>query len=379
MIKILASGDHHFSEHSRFAECKRVHQWMVEEVRRRKPAAFLSGGDIYESASTPLERAAVAEWLTAIAEVCPIVLSRGNHDRPFELGLLRRLRTKHPIIVEERCGVHYVGGAAIAVLAWPERATLLAQLGSAADADMAAGDALRAVLRGLGAELAAYDGPKVLLTHCMLDGSKTSLGQPLIGASMNVGLADLALSNADFVIASHVHMPQEYYYGNTQFLYAGSPFRTAFGEVEQKSIVELTLGNEGTALWERIPTPATPMLLGEDEWRDGEWLCGWTGLDPDQASGAEIRLRWRVPSDQREEARRAVMQVRDDLLSRSAVSVKLDEVVIAVTRARAPQISAAKTLREKLDVLWTARNDVPDAARRERLLSKLAQVEQEVA
>ena len=59
-MRLLASGDHHFREHSRFAEAIRVHSWMVDVARERKPDVFLSGGDVYESASTPLEREAVA-------------------------------------------------------------------------------------------------------------------------------------------------------------------------------------------------------------------------------------------------------------------------------------------------------------------------------
>lgn len=381
MIKILASGDHHFSERSRFAECKRVHHWMAEEVARRKPAVFLSGGDIYESASTPVERAAVAEWLEAITETCPAIICKGNHDRPRETELLGKLRTKHPIIVEERCGVHYVAGVAIAVLAWPERATLLAQLGSGAEADMAAGDALRAVLRGLGAELAAHDGPTVLLTHCMIDGSKTSLGQPLIGAPMNVGLADLALSGADFVVASHIHCPQEWEHGRTQILYCGSPFRTAFGETEEKSIVELTIG-DGVALWDRIVTPCTQMLLIEGAWDSSNARMSITSKTfphADRVRGAEVRLRYDVEADQRDAAKRAAAQMRELMLADGAIRVQVEEQVIAVSRARAPEIARARTLQEKLETIWEVRNDIPDAARRERLLGKVAQLEGEVA
>ena len=80
-MKIVASGDHHFDEHSpRWAECLRIHRWMADEVRRRKPDLFLSGGDIYERASTPVERSAVAEWLTVLAETCPVIIAKGKYE-----------------------------------------------------------------------------------------------------------------------------------------------------------------------------------------------------------------------------------------------------------------------------------------------------------
>lgn len=384
MIKILASGDNHWDEHSRFAECKRVHGWIADTVAERRPAVFLDGGDIYERASTPIERAAVAEWVKAITETCPMVIVKGNHDRPFDCEFLGRLRTKHPVIVEERCGVHYVGGVAIAALAWPSRSMLLAKLGRGASSEaveLAAGDALRDVLRGLGTELAAHDGPKVLLTHAMINGSRTSLGQPLVGCEMTVGLDDLALSGADFVVASHIHCPQEWEHGDTQILYCGSPYRTAFGETEPKSIVELTLG-EGTALWDRIETPATQMLLLEGAW---DSALGAMTMDPQlfastlTVRGAEVRFRYEVEHDHREASKRAAQDLRDKMLADGAVSVKLDEQVIALTRARAPEITTARTLSEKVQTLWSVHNDTPDAERRERLLAKLAQLESEVA
>jgi len=81
-----------------------------------------------EVASTPDERAAAAAWLVAMAEVCPVLLVRGNHDRRRDCALLARLTSKHPIIVEEGASVHHIGGAAIAAMAWPDRANLAANL-----------------------------------------------------------------------------------------------------------------------------------------------------------------------------------------------------------------------------------------------------------
>lgn len=76
-MKILASGDHHWDEHSRFDECERIHGWIASQIEYERPDVFLSAGDIYERASTPRERAAVAEWLVRVAETCPVVIAKG--------------------------------------------------------------------------------------------------------------------------------------------------------------------------------------------------------------------------------------------------------------------------------------------------------------
>lgn len=383
-MKIIASGDHHFDEHRKLAECVRIHAWIADLVRREQPDVFCSGGDIYERASTPAEREAVAEWLTAVAEVCPIVIAKGNHDRPLDAYWLRRLRTRHPVIVEERAAVHVIAGAAIATVAWPSRSALATMAGGdGAGTEAAARDALAAVLRGLGSELAAHDGPRVLLGHFMIDGSKTSTGQELLGAEMNVSLADLALAGADVVLASHIHLAQSWEIDGRPVLMCGSPLRQNFGEMEEKSVVLLEWEARDLVRVERVPTPATPMVHVDATWTrdvsvDGGAVCEGAlvlaGGEP-VVSGAEVRLRVHVSADHREAARRAAQEVADHYRERGAISVKVEEQVIASTRARTPEVAAAKTLADKLAALWESRNDVPDPVRRDALVRKLGELE----
>lgn len=374
-MKIIASGDHHYDEHRRLAECVRIHAWIADLVRQERPGLFLSGGDIYERSSTPVEREAVAEWLAAVAEVCPVVIAKGNHDRPLDAALMRRIRSRHPIIVEERAAVHVVAGAAIATVAWPSRSALAAMAGGdAAGTDAAAKDALAAVFRGLGAQLAAHDGPRVLLGHFMIDGSVTSTGQEMLGAEMNVSLADLALAGADVVIAAHVHRAQEFEIGGAPVLLAGSPFRQNYGEMEPKSVVLLEWSGGRLARVERVPTPCAAMVHLAATWdADSASLDGLD--DADFPDGAEIRLRYHVPADQQDAARRDAQRWADEFRAAGAVSVKLEPMVLAVTRARTPEVAAARTLEQKLRALWESRHDVPNQVRADALVAKLSELE----
>jgi DNA repair exonuclease SbcCD nuclease subunit len=374
-MKIIASGDHHFDEHRRLAECIRIHAWIADLVREERPDVFLSGGDIYERASTPTEREAVAEWLSAVAEVCPVVIAKGNHERPLDVFWLRRLRTRHPIIVEERAAVHVVAGAAIATVAWPSRSALATMAGGeAAGTDAAAKDALAAILRGLGGELAAHNGPRVLLGHFMIDGSRTSTGQELLGAEMNVSLADLALAGADVVIASHIHLAQGWEIGGAPVLMCGSPFRQNFGEMEPKSVVLLEWTGGRLARVERVPTPATPMVHLEEEWDAEAGRFPWIE-EADFPPGAELRLRYRVAATHRDAARRSAQEWAERFRAAGAVSVKVEECVEASTRSRTPEVARATTLREKMRALWEARKDVPDPVREDALVRKLSELE----
>lgn len=377
-MKVLAAADHHWDEHRRFNECMRVHDFMIEVAEREGVDLFVSAGDIYERASTPREREAVARWLIRMASICPVLIAKGNHEKPLDLRIMGALESAYPIVVEEAASVHYLGGFAVGAVAWPDRGVLAAGFKgqNAQELDATAQDALRNVLRGLGQELSAYDGPRLLIGHFMIDGSVTSVGQPLIGHTMNIGLADLSLARCPLVIAGHVHAPQSWKHGDCDILYTGSPFRTTFGEVEEKSVVLAEYDGERLIGWKRIPTPCAPMFLAASSWPIGE-TWEWAGLpeDPAHLVGAEIRLRFDVPADQRAAAKAAVEAVKADLLERGAADVKIEEQVVSTIRARAPEIVTARSLRDKMLALWKARDSAPDDVRAARILGKVDELE----
>jgi exonuclease SbcD len=248
------------------------------------------------------------------------------------------------------------------------------------------------VLRAFGAHLAEHRGPRVLLAHAMVIGSRVSTGQPLVGCDFEIGVEDLALAGADAVALGHIHMPQAWgqaeselvaHVGPAPVIYPGSPRRTAFGEVEEKGYVIVSLasgprderGRVATG-WERIATPCTPMVLAEGEYESAAGIRLDHGF---VVSGAEVRLRYQVAADQRDAARAAAETLRADMLDRGAVDVKLEEVVIATSSARAPEVARARTVAEKLRAMWRARGDEPEPDRAERLLAHVGEIETEAA
>lgn len=378
---LLASADHHFDAHGpRWSECLRIHGWMVEEARRTKPDVFVSAGDIYERDSTPEERSAVAAWLRAMAEICPVVIARGNHDKKGDLALLAKLRTVHPIHVFETCGVVRVGGAAIAVVPWPSRATLAAHLpaGTSGDElDAITTEELGHVMQALGDELAAHDGPRVLAGHWAITGAMTSLGQPLRGGGMNIGLADLGRARADIAIAGHTHLPQDWVFDGRPIVMCGSSFRTAYGEAEEKSIVRARWERGAFAGWERVRTPARPMHLLTGAWVDGKLES--SALPEGEVEGSDIRLQYTVPSDRQTEAKTIARGLREGWLAAGAADVKVDDEVVPVQRpevAVAKAVAAQPTLFDQLVAYWGARAIPVDESRRGRLGTRLEQIEE---
>lgn len=396
MGTIVGLGDSHFWEGSpRFEECLRIHDWIAEWVRENRPDMVVHGGDIYERRSLPGERNRAAEWVLDIAATCPMLIVGGNHDAPRDLTIFEHLRGKHPIRVVDTAGVEecFGTGIAIAAMAWPRKEQALARLGAAGkeESEQTAQALLRNLLLGLGTDLREHyhDRPQLFVGHAMVRGSKTSVGSELVGTDFELGLEDLGLVGADAYHLSHIHMHQHWEVAGAPVIYPGSAYRTSFGETEPKGFVVYRHDGQRITDWEFVETPATPMILVEAEWvlehvgLPGDVIVptgfGWmdtSQMDPGAwAQGAEIRFRYHVYADQRESARLAAREYSDRLRDAGAVSIKVEEQVHQETRARAPEIGQAKTLREKLEAQWKSR-DFDPGDRRESLLSKLDELEE---
>jgi DNA repair exonuclease SbcCD nuclease subunit len=379
-------ADSQVDEHSRLAEHDRVMEFVTSDAEQRGCMLLVHGGDVYERRSTVRERQAVQRWIEDFS--FDVAICGGNHEAAGEVEeLADRARSVFACeIPEVRVFGDGADAVAVAFLPWPRREQLRAWLGTPAsteEVDLTAHELLRRILRGLGSELDKVPPtvPRVLVAHAAVVGYRTDPDQPAhVGEGMQLSVEDLMLAGADIVLLGHIHMPQEFTGTRADgvsvpVVYAGSPRRTAYakGELVPKGYVVVTFDGR-TPTWQRIPTPATPMQLIEATW-GGNRLVFFA--PPFIEAGAEVRLRYEVAADQRVAARMEADRVVADWRMGGAAEVKLDEVVLPVTAARAPEIARATTLAAKLDALRAARGETLDAARCERLAAKVVQLEQE--
>lgn len=380
-MRIAFVTDNHFDSHSRFEETTRVHNWIADDAERRGCTLTVLGGDLFERArSNSEERNAVAAWLLRMAALGEVVGIDGNHDGAGETALLNLLESPHPIRFYSRPAVHLVGNILIACLPWPRKAALLAEAGTGGleAVNNIAQHHLRNILRGLGGEMdqeqATSGGlARLALAHVMIDGAKTDHDQPLVGADMALSLQDLGLMRADFYACGHVHAQQDDTIDGAPCIYGGAPRHNNFGEPGPKGYVVIEFNDAGELVsWERVSTPATPMLLVAAEWRGGK-LHHAPDLD---VAGAEIRLRYRVPADERAAARAAAEEWRDRALDEGAFAVLCEEDVVITKRARAPQVAVAQTVAGKLAAHWEAIKFSP-GERESALLGKATELEEE--
>jgi DNA repair exonuclease SbcCD nuclease subunit len=404
-MRILATGDDHISEHSkRWSECQKVHQWIVDVVQDEHIDLVLNGGDVYDGPSTPIDREFASDIFIRIGAHASQVVAKGNHDIYRDCQILAKLKTDHPIHVEERAGVVHMCGAAIGVMAWPERGGILAskmqlELGYYDPAELTQSrlerrfgkehvenvvrDSLQAVLRGLGSQLAEHNGPRVLLGHFMVNGAMTSTGQPLLGSPMNVSLDELALANAHIGLMSHIHMAQCFDVNGAPHHYSGSPYRTDYGQLEPKGVLIAEFDDAtGKLIGTRfIESPCAKLEHVELWWEDDHFTPQQGGLPylavfPD-LSNTELRLRYHVPVDQREAAERRANEIADAMRSNGVISVKIEPLTKATKRARAPEVAKAYAIRDKLLAYWPTIGFEP-GNRMDALLVKASELEEQV-
>ena len=379
MTKIALIGDSHADQFHRFEEHNRILEWIGDDAAARGVDLFLHSGDVWERKSTSTERIAVANYMRQWAEVAPVLVVGGNHDDPLDVEWLGRLRTSKGVRSVVTPEVIEISGVSVACLPWPRKGELLARVGDMSQEQSAqiAAEALRSVLRGLSDPGDA--GPRILLSHCSVRGSKVSNSQPpLIGCDFELGLEDLALSGAGFYALGHIHMGSgnEWVIGGAPCVYPGSPRRCNFGEVEPKGYVMIEFNGPHLVGWERITTPCAPMLLATAVYDGSSLNVNESEFFAKFDEGCEIRLRYAVDSDHQAAAKAAAQAIKAKWLEWGAASVQLDPEVNVMTRLRAPEVAKAATLQEALEAHWRSKNYDP-GARREALLGKLVTLEGE--
>jgi DNA repair exonuclease SbcCD nuclease subunit len=367
----------HYDERApRFEECVRVHSETVDLLRSEKADLLLIPGDVYERASTPIEREAVKEMLTRASETSTVVICRGNHDRPRDCAIWSGYGRKYPIIVEERIGVHEAAGAIIGAVAWPCPEVLLAQLRDQDTTDIALREALQNALRGIGAAMYGFDGPKILMGHFMIDGSIASKNQPMIGKPLNVGLNDLALSGASLGVYSHIHRAQHWDIGGAWHGYTGSGYRTDFGQTEPKSVLLAEFDGPRLVQTLEIETSAAKLEEFELTWNP-ELGFGETPIPLGSYENTEVSIKYNVARDQVERAERIVGELLEAVKAAGATQTKPQPVITVHQQAKAPEVAAAASLPDKLIEYWKAVKYEP-GPRRQALLDKAHLLQQEV-
>lgn len=214
-------------------------RWVAEDARKRGADALIVAGDLTESRHpAPWRVAQIGEALDAFGG--PTKLLRGNHDGERDgRSIVDVLAAGRPGWDGfTRPGVTVVGDTAIAMLPYLDQHRLraLPEYSSLppAEAFRILGGAFLTIAAGLYVQAQKLAPQQVLVVHQGLSGGLMSDSQAafLGDQSLVVDTRALAAIGFDAIVAGHFHKHQVLS-TDPLIVYAGSPYRTDFGEENQ--------------------------------------------------------------------------------------------------------------------------------------------------
>lgn len=209
--------------------------WVAKDARERGADALIVAGDLTEARHpAPWRVAMISDALGQFGG--PTLLLRGNHDgERAGHSIVDLIANGHGF---NRPGVTAVGDTAIAMLPYLDahRLRALPEYSSIAPAEAfrILGDAFVGIAAGLYVEAQKLGSSTVLVVHQGLSGGLMSDTQAafLGDQSLVVDTRALGAIGFDAIVAGHFHKHQVLS-TNPLIAYAGSPYRTDFGEEHQ--------------------------------------------------------------------------------------------------------------------------------------------------
>lgn len=401
MTSLVHIGDVHAAPGPRSADRWRaVDQIVREGLALEQLGAWLIPGDLFDALSTTEDRNAWDARLQRMADVAPVVIIYGNHDRPGDLDGFANLKANHSIYVIDRPHVLVLRlatlqMAAIFCLPYPQKAGLVGAGVASGDVVAAGGDLLEPIFMTAAAQLqdcAAAGMFTLMIGHVNVAGAQLSNGQPSIGHEIELNPKHLDRLGDIPKLLNHIHKPQTIAGAH----YAGSVCRLDYGEIEEKRYLVVNFYDEDTEIVSK-PLDVAPMFHVEGELtRDGFFLsqdaplcpiCDGIGTDQDALEftdvappcpscdgrgrrliweGCDVRVRYSYKASEKavikEEAVREIFK--------HALRLKVEGVAISDRELRAPAVAAAKTLPDKLAAYRKVEQLEPSIAAKVALLER---------
>ena len=366
-------GDIHLEEDHYFADTAQCLEWFVADAIQASVDLFVINGDLTTYKATIKERNFWVDRLVEMANHAPVILVAGNHGAELEgdLYVFGRAKGKHPIYLCTEPEFIELGDVAVAVFPYPRKAVM-------ARNEQSLGETFARQLDEFSRRFEQRPGCyKLFFGHFGVAGARVSSGQPLVGRCAEYPLDPLRSLKAQYVGLSHVHLRQQL---APRIWYAGSLSRCDYSEVEDKGYhmvtlhaPELRLDLSDLDVEFRI-SPTRRMIELQAVYEDGELRLP-DNLDPLTLKDSRVKVVVTVPNGPDHLLSREQQDVlREKLLAANPAELKVKIEHDADISTEPAPIAAAHSAEEKLRAYWT-RKGLPPVDRQERLLTKLAEVE----
>jgi len=373
-MKCLHCADLHIREKD-IEEIDKCLQAILITAQHEKPDLAVIAGDVFDNRDVKVDsKSAILAigFVSALADICPvaIVLGTPSHDgsapkiMQYVRGKYDVIVATHPVQTRLIDGYFYdreagdgseIVEALITLIPQPTK-QYFQTLSDVKTSDQEIGQAMSGLFMGFGAQASEYKCPHILLYHGGISGAKVSTGQILTGQEIEVSIDQLNMARADLNLCGHIHMSQQI--GDRTF-YAGSPYRTNWGEMEPKGFYVHEVKSyrdkdfmDGDIRESRfIETPAQRCVRIQRDWTTGE-----EPLIGDGTEGAVVRIDLRVWQDEADKIDREA--IRQDFIDNFG-AIDVDVRIIRVPRenVRAEAVLKADTLRDKVQRMAELRGE----------------------
>ena len=250
----FGSYDSQAGVHSRVMEYLEALDCIVDAANASNPDLIIFAGDAFKTRTpSPTLVTQFAHRIQALANVAPVFMVLGNHDRQrtgserrHSVSLMEDLVARHQIVVADSVHTYHAGCAWLVSLPWLYDVTL---------DDVY--DMLDTELNKI-----SDDGlPVILAGHCMVEGCVLDSGYTM-GLDKDESIIPRALlcdpDLWDYVALGHVHKHQ-IICDHPPVLYSGSIERVNWGERDgKKGFIIADIDNTGTS-WKFVDLQAAPM------------------------------------------------------------------------------------------------------------------------
>jgi DNA repair exonuclease SbcCD nuclease subunit len=375
-FRVSHCGDVHLDEDHYFADTAQCLEWFVADSIHANTNLFVVDGDLTTYKQTIKERNLWVETLIQMGNHAPVILVAGNHGKELDgdLHVLARAKAAHPIYLCTEPEFIELGEAAVAVFPYPRKAEM-------AGNEDSLGKAFALQLDEFNRRFERRPGCyKLFFGHFGVAGARVSSGQPLVGRCAEYALDPLRSLKAQYVGLSHIHLRQEL---APRVWYAGSLSRCDYSEVEDKGYNLVTL--HAPALRPDLSdlniefrlSPTRRMVELHAVYEDGQLRLP-DNLDPLTLKDSRVKVVVRVPNAPDHLLSREQQEdLREKLLAAYPAELKVKIEHDADLPTEPAPIAAARSAEEKLRAYW-AMKGAPPVDRQERLLAKLAEVEEAV-
>lgn len=267
-MKIAHVADSHFQK-KRLDECVRCFDYIINYLKEEKPDYIFHAGDLFEKnvfINSPEYYAAVAA-MTALANIAPVFMVRGNHDPVRALEIFEKIRALFPINYCDKIDI--VGTDNFELLTIPYQIPSTVGSGdSIGEIHITGADSIRSNIQNFAKS--NIDLPLFILAHISILDSRFANSERIQEGEIMLSVDDLNISELSGVFLGHIHNSQQDIFKDTRIRYAGAHYRTRFDEVTEPGFYMWEFKN-GKPDIEFVNIPARSMIqinLSESETKE---------------------------------------------------------------------------------------------------------------